>query len=152
MGQPPRPAKVSGCPRLCEGLFLTSEVSCFGDIDRRDVYDRLDASARLSRTWGDCYGYLLVATGRAELMVDPIVSVWDTAALLPVIEEAGGRFADFLAVVEHDGSAAHGEEGGGYRASDSHADTAPFLQAGEADFVVVLGIAKRAVEAAGGEG
>ena len=59
------------------------------------VYDRLQAAARLSRTWGDCYGYLLVATGRAELMVDPIMSVWDAAAILPILEEAGGTFTDW---------------------------------------------------------
>jgi len=94
-GQPPRPARVSPRAALSEGLFLTSEVSCFDRIDRRDVYDRLQSAARLSRTWGDCYGYLMVAVGRAELMVDPIVAIWDLAAVLPVIEEAGGTFTDW---------------------------------------------------------
>ena len=93
--QSPRPAKVSDCGTLAEGLFLTSEVSNFSDIGRRDVYDRLEAAARLSRSWGDCYGYLMVATGRAELMVDPVAAVWDLAALKPVIEEAGGSFSDW---------------------------------------------------------
>ena len=93
--EPPRPAKVSQCPELSKGLFLTSEVATFDQVGRRDVYDRLDATARLSRSWGDCYGYLMVATGRAELMVDPVVAVWDLAALLPVIEEAGGTFTDW---------------------------------------------------------
>jgi histidinol phosphatase-like enzyme (inositol monophosphatase family) len=93
--QPPRPAKVSDCPTLSEGLFLTSEVPNFSQIGRRDVHDRLEAAARLSRTWGDCYGYLMVATGRAEVMVDPVAAVWDLAALLPVIEEAGGTFSDW---------------------------------------------------------
>jgi fructose-1,6-bisphosphatase/inositol monophosphatase family enzyme len=55
----------------------------------------LQKSARLVRTWGDGYGYLLVATGRAEAMIDPEMNLWDTAALLPVIEEAGGRFTDW---------------------------------------------------------
>ncbi len=45
--------------------------------------------------WGDGYGYLMVATGRAELMVDPKMNVWDCAALQPVIEEAGGTFTDW---------------------------------------------------------
>jgi histidinol-phosphatase len=92
---PPKQAKVSDCPRLAEGLFLTSEVVSFDQIGRRDVYDRLQAAARLTRTWGDCYGYLLVATGRAEVMVDPILNLWDAAALLPVVEEAGGTFTDW---------------------------------------------------------
>jgi len=91
----PRPAKVSRCPSLAEGLFLTTEVRSFDEIDRRDVYDHLQATARLSRTWGDCYGYLMVAIGRADLMVDPIVNAWDLAALLPIIQEAGGTFTDW---------------------------------------------------------
>jgi histidinol-phosphatase len=93
--KPPRPAKVSDCPTLSQGLFLTSEVANFSQIGRRDVYHRLEDTARLSRSWGDAYGYLMVATGRAELMVDPVAAVWDLAALLPVIEEAGGTFSDW---------------------------------------------------------
>lgn len=94
-GKPPRPARVSDCPRLGDGLFLTSEVTNFDEAGRRDAYQRLEAAARLTRTWGDCYGYLMVATGRAEVMVDPVVNVWDVAAVMPVIEEAGGRFSDW---------------------------------------------------------
>jgi len=91
----PVPAKVSSCKTLDDALFLTSEVITFDEIDRRDTYHRLQDAARLSRTWGDCYGYLLVATGRADVMVDPIVAVWDLAGLVPVIEEAGGTFTDW---------------------------------------------------------
>ena len=49
----------------------------------------------MARTWGDAYGYLLVATGRAEVMVDAVMHPWDTAALAPVITEAGGAFTDW---------------------------------------------------------
>jgi histidinol phosphatase-like enzyme (inositol monophosphatase family) len=94
-GGAPKPARVSKRPRLADGLFLTSEVANFDAIGRRDVYDRLQAAAWLSRTWGDCYGYLLVATGRAEAMVDPIMNVWDAAAILPIVQEAGGTFTDW---------------------------------------------------------
>jgi histidinol-phosphatase len=54
----------------------------------------LAGHAAIARTWGDCYGYLLVATGRAEVMVDLRMSDWDSACLLPIIEEAGGVFTD----------------------------------------------------------
>jgi len=91
----PRPARVSSCSRLGEALFLTSEVANFTAVKRRDVYERLEAATRLSRSWGDCYGYLMVATGRAELMVDPIMYLWDAAAVQPIIEEAGGTFTDW---------------------------------------------------------
>jgi len=93
--KPKRPAKVSKQAPLSQGLFLTSEVGAFDEIDRRDVYDRLQSTARLSRTWGDCYGYLMVATGRAEVMVDPVVSLWDLAPMLPILAEAGGTFTDW---------------------------------------------------------
>ena len=52
-------------------------------------------AAAISRTWGDCFGYLLVATGRAEAMFDSVMSPWDAAALQPIIEEAGGVFTDW---------------------------------------------------------
>lgn len=93
--KPKRPAKVSRKAPLAQGLFLTSDAETFDEIDRRDAYDRLQSTARLTRTWGDCYGYLMVATGRAELMVDPVVAIWDVAPMLPIIEEAGGAFTDW---------------------------------------------------------
>ena len=43
----------------------------------------------------DAYGYLLVATGRAEIMVDPIMNLWDAAAIAPIVEGAGGTFTDW---------------------------------------------------------
>jgi len=91
----PVPARVSTATSLSKSLFCTSEVRTFDERGRRAAYDRLQDAARLSRTWGDCYGYLLVATGRAELMVDPALNVWDAAALLPILEEAGGAFTDW---------------------------------------------------------
>jgi fructose-1,6-bisphosphatase/inositol monophosphatase family enzyme len=78
-----------------QALFLTTAVKDFGKLGRRPAYDELDAATRISRTWGDCYGYLLVATGRAEIMIDPAMNVWDAAALQPILEEAGGTFTDW---------------------------------------------------------
>jgi fructose-1,6-bisphosphatase/inositol monophosphatase family enzyme len=57
--------------------------------------DALCSRSGLVRTWGDCYGYLLIATGRAEVMVDALMAPWDAAALQPIIEEAGGVFTDW---------------------------------------------------------
>jgi histidinol phosphatase-like enzyme (inositol monophosphatase family) len=94
-GKPPRQAKVSQRSKLAEGLFLTSEVANFDAVGRRDAYFDLQAATRLSRTWGDCYAYLMVATGRAEVAIDPLMNVWDAAALLPIMEEAGGTFTDW---------------------------------------------------------
>jgi histidinol phosphatase-like enzyme (inositol monophosphatase family) len=88
-------ARVSKKDSLSRGLFCTSEVKTFVETGRRAVYDQLQTRSWLTRTWGDAYGYLLVATGRAEAMVDPKMNVWDCAALQPVIEEAGGTFTDW---------------------------------------------------------
>lgn len=64
--------------------------------------ERLRDAAGVFRTWGDCYGYALVATGRAEAMLDPQLSVWDAAAVRPIIEEAGGVFTDWDGVGSHE--------------------------------------------------
>lgn len=58
-------------------------------------YDALLQRAKLVRTWGDAYGYLLVATGWADVMLDPIMNPWDIAALIPVIRGAGGVISDW---------------------------------------------------------
>ncbi len=90
-----RKARVSSCADLGTATFLTTDVAHFRQIGRADVFARLEEAAGLTRTWGDCYGYLLVATGRAEIMIDPIVNLWDAAALVPVLEEAGGTLTDW---------------------------------------------------------
>jgi histidinol phosphatase-like enzyme (inositol monophosphatase family) len=91
----PTPARVSPAAALSDGLFVTSDATSFDARGRRDARDALEATCRLSRTWGDGYGYLLVATGRAEAMIDPLLNPWDAAAVMPVIVEAGGRFSDW---------------------------------------------------------
>jgi len=50
----------------------------------------LEKATYFRRTWGDAYGYALVATGRAEIMVDDVVKVWDIAPFQVILEEAGG--------------------------------------------------------------
>jgi histidinol phosphatase-like enzyme (inositol monophosphatase family) len=92
---PPQKAAVSTRDRLADGVFVVSEVANFAARGRGDAFERLQAAAGITRTWGDGYGYLLVATGRAEVMVDPIMNVWDAAAILPVVAEAGGTFTDW---------------------------------------------------------
>jgi len=88
-------AQVSPLQVLDEATVLTTDERFATRGARRDAWQSLAARARIARTWGDCYGYLLVATGRAEAMLDGAMSVWDSAALLPVIEEAGGVFTDW---------------------------------------------------------
>jgi histidinol phosphatase-like enzyme (inositol monophosphatase family) len=88
-------ASVSAVARLDEATLLTTDMGAAGPADRQSAIERLARRAAIARTWGDCYGYLLVATGRAEAMLDTRVGDWDSAALLPIIQEAGGVFTDW---------------------------------------------------------
>ena len=99
-----RRCSVSEVSSLTEAAILTSapiDESPFGerwaDLTRR---------APIVRTWGDCYGYFLVATGRAEVMVDPRLSSWDIAAFIPIITEAGGVITDLEGKSPIDGGSA----------------------------------------------
>jgi len=89
------PAAVSSTARLEEATVLATDERFGGNVEQRTRWSRLADGAALVRTWGDCYGYLLVATGRAEAMVDGLMAPWDAAALQPIIEEAGGVFTDW---------------------------------------------------------
>jgi histidinol phosphatase-like enzyme (inositol monophosphatase family) len=96
--EPPQPARVSQVPRLDQSLLLTTEIAAFTEhrtSDAVEVFLQLQRVARLSRTWGDGYGYLMVATGRAEVMIDPVVNLWDAAPLQTILEEAGGQLIDW---------------------------------------------------------
>lgn len=88
-----RPARVSQTERLEDAtLLVTSSESA---RKRGGAYDKLASSVNLVRGWGDCYGYVLVATGRADVMLDAGMNVWDCAPLLPILHEAGGRFTNW---------------------------------------------------------
>jgi histidinol-phosphatase len=89
-----RPARVSNISRLSEAVVLTTDARMGTAVQIRGL-DALAARAGMVRTWGDCYGYLLVATGRAEAMADAVMAPWDAAALQPIIEESGGVFTDW---------------------------------------------------------
>jgi fructose-1,6-bisphosphatase/inositol monophosphatase family enzyme len=87
--------RVSGVDALERATVLVTDERFAGAPRRGAAWRALAARAAVARTWGDCYGYLLVATGRAEVMADPVLAPWDAAALQPVVEEAGGAFGDW---------------------------------------------------------
>ncbi|HEV2017226.1 MAG TPA: inositol monophosphatase family protein [Gemmatimonadaceae bacterium] len=108
-------ARVSAIADLAEARLVTTDARFMRDAARRERWMRLQDGARTMRTWGDCYGYLLVATGRADIMVDDAISEWDGAALMPIITEAGGEFTDWRGRVTAfggDAIATNGELGG----------------------------------------
>ena len=86
---------VSRIANIEEATVLTTDEHFRHAPERRAAWHSLADRALLSRSWGDCYGYLLVATGRAEVMVDGVLSPWDAAPFLPIIEEAGGVLTDW---------------------------------------------------------
>ncbi len=88
------PTRVSTTPSLEDGLLLCTDFTACHRYGFGAAIEDLQRRAKSSRTWGDCYGYVLVATGRAEVMLDPVMNIWDCAALSPIIEEAGGTFTD----------------------------------------------------------
>ena len=88
-------AKVSGCRDLSKALFLFSELRTFEETGRITAFHALEQRVRLTRMWGDAYGYFLVATGRAEVIADPQMADWDAGPLLVILEEAGGKFTDW---------------------------------------------------------
>jgi len=99
-GEAAAAARVSRRSTLAESLVCSSDFVDFarwsgGAEAGRGARERLDEAAGLVRTWGDGYGYLLVATGRAEVMIDPRLHPWDAAAVEVVVREAGGRFGDW---------------------------------------------------------
>ena len=90
--------RVSSTTRLEDALLLCTDFSSCARYGFGRAAELLQARAKTSRTWGDCYGYVLVATGRADVMLDPVMNLWDCAALLPIMEEAGGTFTDWRGV------------------------------------------------------
>lgn len=101
-----RRALVSDEVSMDRALVLTTDVESIEKQNLASGWDRVRSRAGLVRTWGDCYGHALVATGRAEAMFDPVMSVWDAAALQPIIEEAGGVFTDWNGHATHNGGSA----------------------------------------------
>lgn len=102
---------VSRRQPLAKAIFVTTQIDSFAHRGGEEAFRKLQAAAWITRTWGDGYGYLLVATGRADVMVDPVVNPWDVAAIRPVIEEAGGRFSDWSGVATTQSSDAVGTNG-----------------------------------------
>lgn len=87
--------RVSSTAELDDALLLSTD---FGTCERYGfgrACDELQRRVHARRTWGDAYGHVLVATGRADVMLDPVMNIWDCAALQPIVEEAGGTFTDW---------------------------------------------------------
>ncbi|HRV94605.1 MAG TPA: inositol monophosphatase family protein [Anaerolineae bacterium] len=90
-----RRARVSPVERLKDGLVAHYDAAAFDRHGRGAAWERLKKIAGYRAGWCDAYGYLLVATGRAEVMLDPVMNSWDCAPFPPILQEAGGYFGDW---------------------------------------------------------
>ena len=86
---------VRECHSIEQATLLTTNPLTIHDHHNGKAFDTLARKAKLFRTWGDCHGYYLVATGYADIMIDALMYVWDVAALIPIIEGAGGKITDY---------------------------------------------------------
>jgi len=89
-----RPARVSATDHLNQALVCYTDAL---ELARRrpDAWAKIQTRSRLQRGWSDCYGHVLVATGRADVMLDPVMHPWDCAPFLPILREAGGTFTNW---------------------------------------------------------
>lgn len=92
------PCRVRDCFELSKATFLSTNVNSFEEHGLERPFLELIKSTRIHRTWGDAYGHMLVATGRADIMIDPILNIWDAAALMPIVTEAGGSYTDISGI------------------------------------------------------
>lgn len=89
------PVRCRATTRIEDATLLSSDPLNPAKHQNGAAYDALQKRAKLVRMWGDCYGYLLVAGGWADVMLDPIMNPWDIAALVPIVRGAGGVITDW---------------------------------------------------------
>jgi len=97
------PIKVSSVSRLADASFCYSSLPAWEEAGRLPGMLDIMRHTWRSRAYGDFYGYMLVAEGAVDVMVEPELSLWDLAALQPIVEEAGGRFTDLTGAARPDG-------------------------------------------------
>ncbi|MFH1197455.1 MAG: histidinol-phosphatase [bacterium] len=87
--------QVRECSNLSSAVLLTTDHLNIDQFQNLTKFENLMRKVKLYRQWGDCYGYYLLATGYADIMIDPIMSLWDLMALIPVVKGAGGVITDY---------------------------------------------------------
>src|SRR5215216_1230006 len=98
-----RRTRVSEVSELQQAVFVYTSWSSFRTMKQSNIFKRLHKECFFGRSWGDSYGFHMVATGRAEVMLEPSFNIWDAAPFAPILREAGGFFGSW-----------NGEEGHAY--------------------------------------
>jgi len=90
-----KPARVSGVDRLDRAVCAHIDTASYARAGKGEAWERLQLATYYNAGWCDAYGYLLVATGRAEVVLDPVMAEWDCGPFPPIFREAGGYFGDW---------------------------------------------------------
>lgn len=86
---------VRPCHKITEAILLTTDPFHVKKYQNGAAFNKLRNEVKTYQGWGDCYGYFLLATGRVDIMVDPILNFWDIMPLIPIIRGAGGTITDY---------------------------------------------------------
>jgi histidinol-phosphatase len=86
---------VSSCKNLSKAFIATADVYCFRKKQCTGLFNKLSKEANIIRTYPDAFGHLMAARGAVDVMVDPLAYIWDYAPCKIMVEEAGGKFANF---------------------------------------------------------
>lgn len=89
------PCSVSDESNLDRAVCAHIDTAYFAANGKGEPWERLQKAVYYNAGWCDAYGYLLVATGRAEIMLDPVMAIWDCGPFPPILREAGGYFGDW---------------------------------------------------------
>lgn len=90
-----RAVKLRACNKIEDSVLVTTDYLNIEKYQNIKKFQELIKKVKLYRGWGDCYGYYLLATGYIDIMVDPIMNIWDMMALVPVVRGAGGIITDY---------------------------------------------------------
>lgn len=90
-----RPTRMRTIQSIRDATLLATDIRHINDHHPNAKFAELAQNTKFWRTWGDGYGYTLLATGYADIMIDPIMNPWDIMAVVPVIRGAGGTITDF---------------------------------------------------------
>jgi histidinol-phosphatase len=95
--------KTRVCAKLSEAVVSTTHPWSYFSNSERAGFERVARAARMSRFGGDCYAYAMLAAGHIDIIIEADLKHWDVAALIPVIENAGGIVTDWQGARVRDG-------------------------------------------------
>ena len=90
-----KPLKVSRQKKLKGAFIVVADWYCFKQEKRITLFNKLNKEASIVRTYPDAFGHLMAIRGTVDVMVDPLAKIWDYAPCKILVQEAGGKFANF---------------------------------------------------------